>query len=204
MPLRTEPIPVGDLIRYPSPNEKRDWTALIGMGIFLASWIMLFGGLFLTYGAVRLRSPVWPPLDLPTLPLDLPGFNTVVVLLSSGVLHYGYSSLRKGSVSTLKWTLPASTLLGTLFLLLQGFVWVELWNDGLHVQTGAYASVFYALTTFHAAHVLIGLGALAWLSVQSWRGIFTPARYLSVRLWSVYWHFVGGVWGLIFLTVYVL
>lgn len=204
MSTSAEPIPVGDLIKYPSPNERRDWNAFLGMVIFLASWIMLFGGIFLTYGALRARAMVWPPVDLPPLPLDLPGLNTLVIALSSGALHFGYQGIKAGHVRRLQWGLPLTLLLGSLFMLLQSIVWIQLWNEGLQIDTGPYGSVFYAMTAFHAVHVVIGLFALGWLSVQSWRGMYTPARYLSVRLWALYWHFVGIVWGVIFVTVYVL
>ena len=197
-------LPVGKVIKYPSPNERRDWNAFLGMTIFLASWLMLFGGIFLTYGALRAKADVWPPLDVPPLPLGFPALNTAVIFLSSLALQNGLNGIRAGKAHLLQWGLPIAAVLGTLFVVLQTVVWLDLWEQGLQFTSGPYGSVFYVITTFHAAHVVIGLGALLWLSIQSWRGMYTPARYLSIRLWAMYWHFVGGVWGFIFVTVYVL
>ena len=203
MSLAADIAPMGKVIKY-APNERRDWNAFLGMVIFLGSWIMLFGGIFLTYGALRARSDIWPPLDMPPLPLDFPAMNTLVIVLSSASLQLGLNGVKTGKTHLLQWGLPITTVLGTLFIVLQSVVWFDLWQQGLQFTSGPYASVFYAITTFHAAHVLIGLGALLWLSIQSWRGMYTPARYLSIRLWAMYWHFVGIVWGFIFVTVYVL
>jgi heme/copper-type cytochrome/quinol oxidase subunit 3 len=58
--------------------------------------------------------------------------------------------------------------------------------------------VFFGLTTFHALHVLVGLGALLWIAARR------RARALSLRLWALYWHMVGALWAVMFLTVYVL
>jgi heme/copper-type cytochrome/quinol oxidase subunit 3 len=68
---------------------------------------------------------------------------------------------------------------------------------------GPYPSVFWALTTFHALHVLVGLVALAFLAWRTARGTYNAARHLPVRLWAMYWHFVGVVWLLIFASVFV-
>jgi heme/copper-type cytochrome/quinol oxidase subunit 3 len=50
-------------------------------------------------------------------------------------------------------------------------------------------------------HVLVGIGALAWLTRGALRGKYSAARFLPVRLWTMYWHFVGVVWGAMFVAV---
>jgi cytochrome c oxidase subunit 3 len=68
---------------------------------------------------------------------------------------------------------------------------------------GPYPSVFFALTTFHAAHVLVGLAALAVLFWKSLAGVYSAPRHLPVKLWTMYWHFVDAIWLLMFVTVYI-
>ena len=63
--------------------------------------------------------------------------------------------------------LTATAVLGAIFLALQALVWVGLWRQGLVPSGGPYPSVFYAFTAFHALHVLVGLGALAWLALRA-------------------------------------
>ena len=105
---------------------------------------------------------------------------------------------------TAAWLLAATTGLGFVFLALQAVVWTRLWNAGLTVDKGPYPSVFYGLTVIHALHVAVGLLALAWLTLRAFQGTFNAARHLPVRLWALYWHFVGAVWLLMFVSVYVI
>jgi cytochrome c oxidase subunit 3 len=177
-------------------------TAYVGMVIFLASWAVLFIALFFAYGLLRARAMQWPPEDLPRPPFFLPAINTLVILGSSLTLQSALSGLRRGKELRLARTVGLSALLGAVFLALQTVVWVRLYAGGLLPSAGAYASVFYMLTVVHALHVLVGLVALAWLSLRALRGTYSTARHLAVRLWTMYWHFVGVIWGFLFLLVY--
>src|SRR5688500_13946246 len=62
-------------------------TAYLGMVIFMASWAMLFAGLFFAYGVVRAGAHPWPPTDMPDLPRLLPGLATLALAFSSLCLH---------------------------------------------------------------------------------------------------------------------
>jgi heme/copper-type cytochrome/quinol oxidase subunit 3 len=173
------------------------------MVIFLASWAMMFGSLFFAYGMVRAHAPEWPPSDLPTLPVALPAVNTVVLAVSSVVMQLVVRGLRLGQSRLAGPGIAFAALLGTVFLGLQVTMWRSLFGDGLTPQGGPYGSVFYALTCFHALHVLVGIVALVWLAKGALAGRYSAARFLPVRLWTLYWHFVGAVWLAMFVTVYV-
>jgi cytochrome c oxidase subunit 3 len=170
------------------------------MVLFLGSWVMMFAALFLAYGILRARAPSWPALGQPRLPLLVPGLNTVVVLAASGAVVRALRSVERGRDRAGAW-LGVATLLGALFLGLQMVVWVRLWRAGLVPSAGPFPSVFYGLTAVHAAHVLVGVGALAWLSRRA--VVDAAAASLSIRLWGMYWHFVGAVWLLLYGCVYV-
>ena len=194
-------LPEGRVIPFRRPGDPV--TARIGMVVFLGSWAMMFAGLFFSYGLVRLRAPAWPPPDQPALPLLLPGLNVGVVLLSEAALVLAARWLRRGRGRPAAVAMAAATLLGALFLALQSAVWISLWDAGLRPDGGPYASVFYALTAFHAAHVLVGLAALAGLAVRALAGGPAPPGHQALRLWTMYWHFVGAVWVAMYLAVYV-
>ena len=123
----------------------RDVTATVGMIVFLGSWAVMFGALFFTFAAVRVRSAEWPPEGLPRLPLLLPTIATGLLALSIVT--------RRG----------LTIALGAAFLVLQGLVWRDAWQSGLRLDHGPYGAYFYLLTVFHAAHALVGLGLLAWV-----------------------------------------
>jgi cytochrome c oxidase subunit 3 len=196
--------PPGIIRRMADHRRRDDATATIGMVVFLASWAMLFASLFFSYGLLRARTPVWPPLDQPPLPLLLPGVNTAVAALGSGAVILALRFLRLGRLRRGSWALAASAGLGAVFLALQAVVWVGLYRAGLVPGGGPYPSVFYALTCVHALHVLVGIAALAWLAARGFYGTVTAHRHLAVRLWGMYWHFVGLVWLVLFATVYVI
>jgi cytochrome c oxidase subunit 3 len=194
---------VSDILRIPRPQAREENTAWLGMLIFLGSWAMLFAGLFFAYGAIRSTTHGWPPAGLPRLPWGLPLENTVVLGLSSLALQTGYVRLQRGDEVTATRAISASLLLGVVFLSLQCALWLGVYRAGLLPSMGPYPSVFWALTTFHALHVLVGLVALAFLAWRTARGTYNAARHLPVRLWAMYWHFVGVVWLLIFASVFV-
>jgi len=82
--------------------------------------------------------------------------------------------------------------MGVLFLVLQGVEFHRLYARGLTLQTGTYGALFYALVTCHGLHVLGGLGILAVaLRKAAW------AEYAEL-----YWHFVTGVWLVLFAVLY--
>ncbi len=199
-----EGTPPGLVRRLADRRRRDEATAVIGMVVFLASWAMLFASLFFSYALLRARAPVWPPLDQQPLPVVLPGVNTAVAALGSVAVMAALRSLRQGRLRRAAWALTASAGLGSLFLVLQVLVWVGLYRSGLVPSGGPYPSVFYGLTCLHALHVLVGIAALAWLAIRGFGETVTAQRHLSVRLWGMYWHFVGVVWLVLYATVYVI
>src|SRR5262249_37170644 len=198
-------IAMGEVLRYRPPRAREDTTAYLGMIIFLASWAMMFAAMFFAYAFVRARSASWPPADVPELPVALPALNTLVLFASSAFQQYGLIAIRRGSARKLGWALLVAVALGALFLALQLSLWIRLYEEGLRPRTGGpYGSVFYGLTWFHALHVAVGLAAIAVLCTKAFRGRFTAAKYLPVRLWTLYWHFVGAVWALMFASIFLI
>jgi cytochrome c oxidase subunit III len=186
------------------PRAKEEFTSALGMIIFLGSWAMMFSALFFAYAFVRARSVTWPPPGVPLLPLAVPAVNTLVLLASSFTFARGLAELRRGRRKGLTPWVIATLALGAVFLVLQVVVWRGVSASGLHVSSGIYGSVFYALTTFHWLHVVVGLFVLLFVIVQSLRGKYTEHNYVNVRLCGMFWHFVDVVWLLMFVSIYLL
>lgn len=193
---------MGDLVPYRSRQTQKNWTSYVGMVVFLASWAVLFAALFFSYGVLRSNAPVWPPAGMPKLPLGLPGANTVIIVLSSVVLQLSLTAMGRSRIKLGGALVIVSFVLGTLFIVLQFVVWNEMRDLGLRPSSGNYGGVFYALTWFHAAHVIVGLVAMLVIAAKAFLGKYNAARHHGVRLWSIYWHFVGVIWGLLYLLVY--
>lgn len=191
------------ILPFRPARARKDATAWMGMVVFLGSWAMMFAALFFAYGMLRARMPAWPPPDLPALPLLLPAANTLVIAASSLALQRALSAARAGRLAAVKTALGAALVLAAGFIGLQVHLWRGLWQAGLRPDQGPYPSVFYALTLFHALHVLVGVVALVFLLAGAVRGAHQPGRHLALRLWTSYWHFVGAVWLLLFVTLFV-
>jgi cytochrome c oxidase subunit 3 len=185
------------------PRAQEELTSSLGMLVFLASWGMMFAGLFFAYGFARSKAVVWPPAGAPVLPLGLPAINTVVILTSSLTIAWGLESLRRGRRARFRALVGVTAALGAIFLALQLTLWQHVVAAGLPVA-GTYGAVFYSFTALHALHVVVGLGLLLWVFARSLFGKYTEHNTTNVRMCAMFWHFVDVVWVLMFLTIYVL
>ena len=172
--------------------------------VFMGAEAMFFGALISALLVLRLGMAAWPPPLEPRLPVAVTGANTLVLLASSVTLRAAGRARRRGEhPRQLRW-LCATAGLGALFLLIQGYEWIRLIGYGLGLSSGIYGTTFFALIGFHAVHVV---AALVWLLITTAlvaRGRFGEGRAAPVQACAMYWHFVVGVWPVLYLTVYLL
>jgi len=186
-------------------DRDADTDSYLGMAVFLGAWVMTFAALFFAYSVVRSQAPSWPPPGTPALPRGLPGLNTLVLIASGLALRRSGVALRaRGGPPALRPLLVAGVL-GLAFLAGQIALWRAMSARGLTPGSGIYGSVFFALTGFHALHVLCGVVALAALAVAIARGPAprAAARARALRATRLYWDFVAAVWVLMYLSIYV-
>lgn len=137
--------------------------------------------------------------------LKLPIFDTVCLLSSSLTVHLAVSAISRGKQGLCSAWLGATVLLGTIFLAGTAREWHELiYRDGLTIQTNLFGTTFYSLVGLHATHVIVGLLMLSLALLFSLRGQVTTRHADRLEVLSLYWHFVDGVWVIVFLVVYVL
>lgn len=174
-----------------------------GMVWLIGTEATLFALLIASYFYLRFRSgPTWPPGGVEAPTLGLPLAMTAVLWSSSIPVHLADHGIRAGDVRRLRAGLAAGFVLGLAFLILT--VAVE-WPEVLHEfgpTTDVYGSLFFTITGFHAAHVLVGLLVSLWTQVWAGRGTFDETRHLSVQNFAMYWHFVDVVWAFVLVTVY--
>ena len=171
-----------------------------GMILLLATEFTLFASLIASYFYLRSGQPVWPPdgTKLPDLPIPLA--MTGVLILSSVPMFWATHGIRKGNQTALRFGLLLSFLLGATFIALQ--VWEYSREDSVFARN-SYGSLFYTITSFHGAHVVVGL--LFSLLVQIWAGmgVYSARRYAAVTNFALYWHFVDVVWLAVFTSLYI-
>ncbi len=173
----------------------------LGMFLFIASEIMLFGSFFTAYFFVRVAAGTpWPTPGL-HLPVFVAGINTTVLVTSSFTMHWALQSIKRGNHSGLKAGLTLTFLLGLSFLLTQI---LEYSRIGFAPYTNAFGTVFYCLTGLHGAHVFVGLTLLLAATIRSYRGHYSSEAHLGVEIPGIYWHFVDVMWIVVYATVYIL
>ena len=188
----------------PANVSSRVDSRLLGIYIFIASEIMLFGSFFtaLFFARVIVGADVWPPEGF-HLPVYLALVNTVILVTSSFTMHWALQSVKRNYRAGLIAGLTLTFLLGLTFLLIQAREYSRIgFGPGDH----AFASTFFGLTGLHGAHVFIGLTLLAFALVRAIRGHFGPDAHdhLGVEIPGIYWHFVDVMWIIVYVTVYVL
>jgi cytochrome c oxidase subunit III len=142
---------------------------------------------------------------MPAQVLELPILSTICLLSSSFTVHYAVSALRKDNVRGCTLGLAGTVLLGAIFLTMTAREWYHLIHDfGLTIRTNLFGTTFYSLVGLHATHVVIGLTMLTIALTLSVTGHVKETHAERLDVLSIYWHFVDGVWVVVFLVVYVL
>ena len=168
------------------------------MTLFILTEIMLFSGMISAFSIVKASSAVWPPPDQPRLPLEETAFNTVALFASGAAL---YLAQRRFGVDrdSARAPLVASILLGTFFVLFQGFEWAQMLAQGLTLTSSTLGSFFYLIVGTHALHAIAALVLL----VRAWRrhigGWLQPSQLATA---AVFWYFVVGAWPIVYWQVY--
>ena len=181
------------------------YNAQIGIWLFIASEVMLFGALFSGYALLRTGTGSWPH-GWQHLNVALGAANTLVLVASSAVLALGVRSLRRGLEQRGRRELAITCVLGVVFLALKGFEYREHLQARELPSTDNFFAVYFTLTGLHALHVIGGLVVLAYLIGPGWPMMrAAPARFIDrAATASIYWQFVDIIWILVFATVYLL
>jgi cytochrome c oxidase subunit 3 len=173
------------------------------MVLFIASEIMLFGGMFAGYFFVRNQASDWPPPDIEHTVDKTFGVLLSVFLISSSVTaHAAILSLKKGNQQTFKLGLVLTLVLGGIFIGGQIYEWLKLLDEGLTMSSGTYGATFYLITGFHGSHVIVGLAMLFVVLLRAFWNDFTPTRHLFADASVLYWHFVDVVWVFVLSILY--
>ena len=136
--------------------------------------------------------------------LKLPIFISICLLSSSATVHFAIAALHDDKRRLCSLWLAATVLLGGIFLAGTALEWHHLiYVDGLTIRTNLFGTTFYSLVGLHASHVIAGLIMLILALIFSLMGKVTREHTAKLDVLSLYWHFVDGVWIVVFLVVYV-
>jgi cytochrome c oxidase subunit 3 len=140
----------------------------------------------------------------PAAVLHTPILASIVLLSSSWTIVLAMRALRANATGRFARWWFFTFLLGATFLVLTAREWARLiGTDGLTIATNLFGSTFYTLVGLHALHVTLGLTLIALVLALTLRGHVDARHAERTEMLSWYWHFVDGVWVIVFLTVYV-
>lgn len=195
--------------------------ATLGMWLFLATEIMVFGALIGSYLTYRAVYPEEFEAVSGRLNVLIGGVNTLVLLTSSLTMALAVYAIQVGRRPMVLWCLGLTALLGCGFL---GFKALEYRDDyldrlmplvafdpaewlaaGLRPERIQLALTFYYfMTLLHALHLIVGIALILILMLAVLRGAVTPARSTPVEIIGLYWHFVDVVWIFLLPLLYLL
>lgn len=187
----------------------------LGMWAFLASEVLFFGALIVTYLIYRFSFPV--PFREAASHLDvLRGtVNTAILLTSSLTVALAVHAADERDRRRMLQMLLATMVLGLLFLVVKASEYyteyVEhlipglnfAWEGADPLRARVFYSLYFVLTGLHALHMIIGLGVLAVMILLSWRTRF-PQGSAPIERFGLYWHFVDIVWVFLFPLLYLI
>ena len=198
-------------IEIPYNVKEREDTGLynskLGIWLFLASEIMLFGALFSTYIILRTGDPSWM-LHVKEAHLNIPlaTINTAVLILSSVTFVMSWVSLKLKDLSKFKMYMGITLLCSVIFLVIKYFEYTAKFDAGHYPSTHNFYAVYFTMTGLHGIHIIGGIIVNAYLWMPGTKMWDTdPERFTNrVEVAGLYWHFVDLVWIFLFPSIYLL
>ncbi|EQC43212.1 cytochrome c oxidase subunit 3 [Bacteriovorax sp. Seq25_V] len=182
--------------------EGKKIVSSIGMIVLLISFTMLFATLLLGYVVFRMTSEVWPPMGIQRISLVLPTISTIIIALSSLTYFNFEKSYKAKELKNAKLNFALTFLAGLAFMFVQVTLWQSMKLQGLYVTGGIFPSMFYALTWVHAAHIVMAIFALLLIVPSLLKG-YVATKELWVENIGKFWHFLGIVWFVMYIIMFV-
>ena len=197
----TDSLPVVAGAAAPVLEEGHGDYRMFGLATFLLADGMTFAGFFAAYLTFRAVNPL-PEGGNYELELLLPTINTVVLIISSFTFHRAGKECRGGNLGASRLWLAITAALGAAFLAGQ---MVEYFSLPFSLTDNLFASTFYALTGFHGLHVTLGVICIAIVALQTRAGgRISASDHFGLEAAELYWHFVDGIWVVLYGILYLL
>jgi cytochrome c oxidase subunit 3 len=206
---------------YTNAEQQFD-TAKFGMWVFIATEILMFGGLFVAYLIYKGQEPSVFLAAHHRLDRVMGAVNTVVLLFSSLTAALSVRSSQLGKKNETTMWLAVTILCACIFIVVKYFEYSHKFHDGLlpgryftahlmqHAHEGhvlpqranIFFSLYFMMTGLHMLHVVIGMSILGWILKRNMNGEFTPEYFTAVEVGALYWHLVDLVWIYLFPLLY--
>jgi len=172
-------------------------TGRLGIWWFLASEIVIFGGLICVYLLYRWRHGDWSAEAVNTI--NAAGaINTAVLLTSSLTMVLAHAAVESRDLKRAVRNLGFTLLGGCIFLVIKTIEYTHEIHEGFLPSRSLFWSFYYGLTGLHALHVIGGMIAIlvVLLAARAGRDV------QRIEYVGIYWHFVDLVWIFLFPLLY--
>lgn len=199
--------------------------AKLGMWVFIATEILMFGGLFVAYGIYKTHEPQVFLQAHHTLNKELGAANTVILLFSSLTAALAVRSAQVGDRNKTSLFLVVTILCALGFLGIKyteyahkihegflpgryfghpGFDLTQLatWEHPLPARANMFFGLYFMMTGLHGLHVVVGMCVLSWVLLKNLRGGISKEYFTPVDIGALYWHLVDLVWIYLFPLLY--
>lgn len=177
----------------------------LGIWLFLASEVMLFGALFASYILLRAGAVEWPE-GATYLSIPMATVNTFVLIASSVTMVMAWASLMRKRLDSYRLYMAGTILLGLTFLVIKYFEYSEKLHHGWFPSTNTFLAIYFTMTGLHALHVLGGTTVNAYFlgpGAKMWRT--NPEQFTNrVESAGLFWHLVDLIWIFLFPVLYLL
>jgi len=181
------------------------YSGKLGVWLFLASEVMLFGALFSSYILLRVGSDDWP-VGSELLNIPLATLNTFLLIISSVTVVLGWASLRLGEIGRAKMFLWVTVALAFGFLIVKSFEYGAKFSHHISPATNNFYATYFTMTGLHGLHVVGGIAVFLYLLTSGSKLLDeNPEHYANrIECAGLYWHFVDLVWIFLFPALYLL
>jgi len=186
--------------------ETADWSlpsrrkiGVISLIVTETALFTIFAVAYLFYIGKSLTGPY------PAQVLEPPILATICLLSSSVTIMLAERAFRNEANGSFKFWWLITIVLAVVFLGWTALEWRRLiYQHNLTIATNLFGTSFYSLVGLHATHVVAGLTLLTLVFWLSLRGVVTRSYSEHIEMISWYWHFVDGVWVVVFTVVYII
>ena len=209
----SDPVALELREQFATPEQQQE-TASIGMWIFLATEVMMFGGLFTAYTVYRTSHPQAFAEGSAGMDIVLGSINSAILLTSSLTMAFAEYFGKLGRTRLMGFLLLATVLIGLAFLGIKCTEYVEHYNEhkapgvwfndsSFHAgQVQMFFVFYFIMTALHAIHMTIGIGILLGLMFRNFIGSFSAVYSTPIRIAGLYWHFVDIIWIFLYAIFY--
>lgn len=199
-------------MQAPYTVEERPETGLnnskLGIWVFLASEVMLFGGLFSAYVFLRMAAPAgefayWGS----KLSIPMATVNTMVLISSSVTVIMSWASLKMKDFEKYKMYMGLTLLCALIFLFIKYFEYTGKFHHGIYPSSSTFMAIYFTLTGLHGLHIIGGMIVMGyfWLPAGNKMWHSEPEHFTNrIEVAGLYWHFVDLVWIFLFPILYLL